>query len=71
MSRPANPLRPVLHGHIMAGGAPKEFAYSYAMSVANVGKMLNALGLRKYFLTREEYDRVMAGRRAQPGRSVT
>lgn len=53
----------LLRAHILAGGTPKEFAFTHRVSIAVVGKQLGALGLRKYFLSLEEYQRVMSARR--------
>lgn len=64
MSRPLHVLRPVLREHVLNGGTPKEFAFTHGMNLPNVGKLLGALGLRKYYLTRDEHAQVMKRRKA-------
>ena len=47
-------LRTRLRAHIMAGGTPKEFAMAEGWHPTTAGKMLDAMGIAKVFITEEE-----------------
>ena len=51
---PEGDLRTRLRAHIMAGGAPKEFALAEGWHPTTAGKMLEAMGIAKVFITEEE-----------------
>jgi hypothetical protein len=63
--RPRNALREPLKEHILAGGAPKEFAYDHGITRESAHGMLRQMGLQKYFLTPAEYKAVVEHRKAQ------
>lgn len=55
MSRPANPLRPQAVSHVLSGGAPKSFAITHGISATALYRMLCRAGLRRQFLTDDEW----------------
>ena len=48
-------LRTRLRAHIMAGGAPKEFALDQGKHSTMANKLLVGMGLKKVFITEEEH----------------
>jgi hypothetical protein len=53
---PENDKRAALRAHIMAGGSPKEFSSVRSWHPTTAGKMLEAMGIKKVFITEEEHD---------------
>ena len=51
-----------LRAHIMAGHAPKIFSINENMYSTTAGKMLNAMGIRKVYITNEEEAHIMQRR---------
>jgi hypothetical protein len=56
---PEGDLRIRLRAHIMAGGAPKYFSLGEGRCPTNAGKMLNAMGIKKVYITEDEQDLLM------------
>ena len=53
--KPEGEIRTRLRAHIMAGGAPKEFAAGQGWHATTAGKMLDGMGIRKVYITDEEH----------------
>jgi len=51
---PEDDVRTRLRAHMMAGGTPKEFALAEGWHPTTAGKMLEAMGIAKVFITEEE-----------------
>jgi len=52
---PEDDVRSRLRAHIMAGGAPKEFSANQGWHPTTAGKMLEAMGISKIYITNEEH----------------
>ena len=52
---PEGDIRTRLRAHIMAGGAPKEFSANQQWHPTTAGKMLEAMGISKVYITDEEH----------------
>jgi len=52
---PEGDIRTRLRAHIMAGGAPKEFSANQGWHPTTAGKMLEAMGISKVYVTDEEH----------------
>ena len=52
-----------LREHILNGGTPKEFAYTWNVTVAAIGQALNNSRIKKYWLTESEWDLINKNRR--------
>jgi hypothetical protein len=59
---PEGEIRTRLRAHIMAGGAPKEFAAGQGWHATTAGKMLDGMGIRKVYITDEERAHIMQRR---------
>ena len=59
---PEGEIRTRLRAHIMAGGAPKEFAAGQGWHATTAGKMLDGMGIRKIYITDEERAHIMQRR---------
>lgn len=59
---PEGEIRTRLRAHIMAGGAPKEFAAGQGWHATTAGKMLDGMGIRKVYITDEERALIMQRR---------
>lgn len=56
--RARHELRDPAVNHILSGGAPKEFAVNNGVSATWVFRTLCNAGLRKYFLTPDEWQEI-------------
>ena len=56
---PEGELRTRLRAHMMAGGAPKEFSTNQGWHPTTAGKMLEAMGISKVYVTDEEHAMIM------------
>lgn len=52
---PEGAVRTRLRAHMMAGGAPKEFSANQGWHPTTAGKMLEAMGISKVYVTDEEH----------------
>ena len=52
---PEGDIRTRLRAHMMAGGAPKEFSANQGWHPTTAGKMLEAMGISKVYVTDEEH----------------
>ena len=59
---PEGELRTRLRAHMMAGGTPKEFAAGQGWHATTAGKMLDAMSIRKVYITDEERAHIMQRR---------
>ena len=59
---PEGDIRTRLRAHIMAGGAPKEFSANQQWHPTTAGKMLEAMGISKVYITDEEHALIMQRR---------
>jgi hypothetical protein len=59
---PEGEIRTRLRAHIMAGGAPKEFAAGQGWHATTAWKMLDGMGIRKIYITDEERAHIMQRR---------
>jgi hypothetical protein len=63
--------RELLRAHMLEGGEVKAFAFDHNMSRTNVGKLLATIGIKKYFLTADEYATVAAKRAKTQGEAAS
>lgn len=56
---PEGDVRIRLRAHILAGGAPKYFSLGEGRYPTTAGKMLNAMGIKKVYITEDEQDLLM------------
>jgi hypothetical protein len=56
---PEGAVRTRLRAHMMAGGSPKEFSANQGWHPTTAGKMLNAMGIKKVYITEDEQDLLM------------
>lgn len=59
---PEGDIRTRLRAHMMAGGAPKEFSANEGWHPTTAGKMLEAMGISKVYITDEEHALIMQRR---------
>ena len=59
---PEGDIRTRLRAHMMAGGAPKEFSANQGWHPTTAGKMLEAMGISKIYITDEEHALIMQRR---------
>ena len=59
---PEGDIRTRLRAHMMAGGAPKEFSANEGWHPTTAGKMLEAMGIAKVYITDEEHALIMQRR---------
>ena len=59
---PEGDIRTRLRAHMMAGGAPKEFSANQGWHPTTAGKMLEAMGISKVYITDEEHALIMQRR---------
>lgn len=52
---PEGAVRTRLRAHMMAGGSPKEFSANQGWHPTTAGKMLEAMGIAKVYITDEEH----------------
>lgn len=67
--RAEHPLRHALREFVLAGGTPKEFAATHGHQIMWACRLLAGTGVRKYYLTPEEFEFIKA-RRAETRRAA-
>ena len=63
---PEDEIRTRLRAHIMAGGAPKEFALNEGWHPTTAGRMLEGMGIAKVFITEQERALITKMRKEAP-----
>jgi hypothetical protein len=61
--KPENESQQCLRAHILSGGSPKEFAIDRNLAPASASKMLAGMGIKKVYVTDEEYVLLKANRK--------